>query len=310
MPTTIKDVTKNQHNFIVMRELMRILSTFGNQPIQLENSFQYFSYEGPTSVAKCGTLYLQAKHSNSKFLFDTRPNLVENYIFLDVKDEKITNTYACSNNMTFREDIIIICYLNHMLCRRSPHAKCEIIRTLIDVMKDKYDISIVTFCRLNLNPVYLEAKDLTMFKISIFFPYTSLTISYHIDSSATTLLPSLELPKIIFAPIISLALPKSVENPPIAILMAICVKSEYLLKSQTSQTPLIRIYERILTCYNCDILPDSLKLDLCIKFKIVIKQGERFKFISRLTKHYPAAKDLISELRPNDPDLKDIFSKI
>lgn len=314
MPSTVRDITGNPHDFIIIQELMKINSKCIQTDFNEYLFFEDFSVVSSIFNQKDLIEYMWSQFRLHDILISDRPSLLQAYIFVYKKGAKIFK-YYCSNKMTFRDDIMVICYLNQTLCKRRFRAKCEIIHILTKIMKEKYDMDTGTIYRLNLDPIsYLDSKNLTMFKISICFPSISLTVFYysHLLVFFTTLLPFFKLPKMIFAPIIILILPRSVENPPFAILLAILVKSDSLLKSQTSQTPLIILYERILTCYKCNLLPECLKLHLCKKWNIVIekKEKEKYEFIPRLTVYHKKAKNLIRELRPNDPNLENILSKI
>jgi len=105
-------------------------------------------------------------------------------------------------------------------------------------------------------------------------------------------------------------LPK-LEDPPIAILIAIFIKlHDSCTPAIVSKYPLELIYHQILELYNYSTVPEQLKLKLCTKWNIVIKQNNEYKFSSCFATNRLKAKNLILELRPNDPKLKDILSKI
>lgn len=306
-PITIRDVTENPQNLIMIQDLMSIQKRCMRDVYEIK--FLQDSDISP-SHQKHIFEHMNATFSFNKILIRVRPTSEEIYCFIYRKDERLFK-FKCSNNMSFRDDIIIICYLNQILCRRHSYQKCEIMDTLITLMKNKYKINLVTGKINNLLSIYMNPEDLTTLKISICFPSISLPVFHYTASpNLSALLPSFRLPRIIFSPMIMLVLPRFLQNPPIAILIAIFVKSDYLLKSQSAQTPLSTIYEYVFECYNSDFLSESLKLNLCIKWRIVEKQNKKYRFISRLIVYRQRAKNLISELRPNDPNLEEILSKI
>lgn len=253
--------------------------------------------------------YMRMKFCDNENAIYDKPKLLKTHTFI-YKKEKSTIKFYCSNDMSFQDDIMIICYLNQVLNRRRSQVKSKVIRTLIELMQNKYGIKLITICN-DFKPSHINAEDVTTFDIALSFPIMSLTVFYNVGSSfCSKLLPSFKLPRIIFAPTIISVLPRSAKNPPFAILMAIFVKSDCLLKSQTSQTPLITIFEYILKCYNSNFLCENLKLYLSTKWHIVVQHKKQWKFITHLTLYRQKAKNLIAELRPNDPDLENILSKI
>lgn len=297
---TIQDVTDNPDDLIVLQELVRIEPKCRGF---WENFFfqNIFTNSTPHQISIIN--YMKVTFNN------VESDCLEAHTFI-YKKEKNTIKFHCSNRMSFRHDIMIICYLNQVLNRRRSRRKSEIILTLIKLMQNKYKIKLITICN-NFKPSYINLGDITMFDVALSFPSISLPVFYYIKSpNCSALLPSFQLPRIIFAPMIISVLPMSAKNPPFAILMAIFVKSDCLLKSETSQTPLITIFEYILKCYNSNSLSENLKLNLCMKWRIVVKHKNQYKFISHLTLYRQKAKNLIAELRPNDPDLENILSKI
>lgn len=289
-----------------MQELIRILRKCGHV---------HESYLNELSIVRSTQPKVIIAHMLVKSEFyEAQHNITKAFVFLYKKGTQVYQ-FLYSNNRKFHDDIIILCYLSQTLCRFRSQGKCEIVHTLAKLLSDKYNLEKKNMKRTNINVGMIcgskNPEFLTPFEISIYFPNISLLTFYYSNSSVPfDLLPSFHLPKIIFAPTILSILPMYVDNAPIAIFLAIFVRSDQLLKSQNSQTPLSTIYEHILRCYYCELLPESLKLQLCMKWKIVIKKKKIYKFASCFTAYRRKAKNLISELRPKGPNLKDILSRI
>jgi len=59
------------------------------------------------------------------------------------------------------------------------------------------------------------------------------------------------------------------------------------------------------------MISEKIKLRLCRRYNIiVVLEEDEFKFIPCFAKYRQKAKDIISERRSNDSDLKDILSII
>jgi len=294
MSFTVQDVTKSPYNFIAIQDLIKIKKKVMRvQEIHFLNDF-------PSCIREI-IRYVKNQFMTNRMLIVSQPDSLETFIF-KYKRGKKEYKYQISNNMSFHDDIIIICYLSQMIIDEWPHVNCEIMCTLLKIMTNKY-----------YNPPlpYRFSDSLDFFSlINILYPSVALPSYYctYIPIISAKLLPLFKLPKVIFTPWIILLFPRSVKNPPIAIIIAIRVKCS--VKFQTSQIPLISIYQEVLADYNNIYFPESLKLHLCEKWKIVIKRKEEYKFAFCFATYTQKAKNLIAELKPNDPDLEDILSKL
>lgn len=245
------------------------------------------------------------------------PDFSQTFIFtfnVDGHERK----FFFSNCMQFSEDISIICFLHHITVLNSvtrlnnTFERIETVEILTKLMRNKYGIEF------DHELLPFENK-FTMSIIAQCFPSITWdmihnnykTISYSISLiDCSMLFPDFDLPKTIFIPLIVIVLPK-LEDPPIAILVAISIKlRDFGTSATTSKYPLDLTYNQIFYFYNCTIIPERLKLELCTKWNIVVKQNDVYKFAPCFAAHRLKAKCLISQLRPNDPKLKDILSKI
>lgn len=251
------------------------------------------------------------------------PNFSQTFIFT-FKVNGHECKFVFSNCMKFSEDISIICFLHHITIRNSvtrlnnTFERIETVQILTKLMRNKYGIefdnefdepienkftmSIIAHCfpSITWDMIHNNFKTISSF-------ITSFSISF-IDYSMMFF--DFDLPKMIFIPTIVMVLPK-LEDPPIAILVAISIKlRDFDTPATTPKYPLDLTYNQILYIYNCTIIPERLKLELCMKWNIVVKQNNVYKFAPCFSAHRLKAKCLISQLRPNDLKLKDILSKI
>jgi len=291
MSFTIQDVTENPYNLIAIQDLIKIKK----KVMRIQEN--HFLNDFP-SYARGILRYIKNQFMTNRMLIISQPDFLETFIFKYRKGKKVCE-YHISNNMSFHDDIIIMCYLSQMIIKRRPHVNCEIMYTLFEIMTNKY-YNTLAF-RL------LDSLDFLLL-INICYPSVALPSYYYTSIISGKLLPFFKLPKVIFTPRIILLFPKSVKNPPIAIITAFRVY--YSMKFQTLQIPLISIYQEVLADYNNVFFPESLKLHLCEKWKIVIKGKKEYKFASCFATYTQEAKNSIAKLKSNDPDLEDILSKI
>lgn len=126
-----------------------------------------------------------------------------------------------------------------------------------------------------------------------------------------------DLPSHILSPVIVSVLPKL--NDPPAILTAVALKlndsyasgpSSNDMSDPSLKTLLTTIYHRVLISYNATVFPERFKLQLCKKWKIVVKMGNEYNFNPIFQEYRAKAKELISEARTGDSDLNDILKSI
>jgi len=172
------------------------------------------------------------------------------------------------------------------------------------IMVNKYNI--------NLYSLNHELNEVTCVNISLSYISIYLDILYNNFlnySDITRAFPYFNLPPMIYAPMIIMIFP-ILDDPPIAILMVISLTMyEICHPHMVANISLVEFYKRIIYFHNA-MIPEKIKLRLCTRYNIVVLEGDKFKFAPCFAKYRQKAKDIISERRPNDPDLNVILSII
>jgi len=249
--------------------------------------------------------YMLDKYVTSTHMINEHPDLLVTFTFKFRAEDAHVRQVTFSNHMQFRNDILMICFIQHLLFMpKYLNKDYNVIMAMMLIMVNKYDI--------NIHPLLPEphATHITFINISASYWSMHLDILYNNFlnfSDITHAFPYFDLPLMTYAPLIITIFPK-LDDPPIAILMAISLIMHEICPV-TSNTSLVEFYKGITSFYNTKI-PETIKLRLCTRYNIVVLEGDKFKFASCFAKYRQKAKDVISEKRPNDPDLKDILSVI
>ncbi|CAL1681485.1 unnamed protein product [Lasius platythorax] len=227
--------------------------------------------------------------------------------------------FTFTNNMSLTEDILIICYLFHLLKTREYFA-VKVIQDLYYMMRDKYHIQ-------DDRMKHEDQRVITEFQITYSFPSVSFQWfgfdpnedrSQHSFHFMYTTFPNLSLKRLYWNPMIASIIPrlKNSKFVPIALLTAISVKSNAVVKNPdvpNTELSLNAIYERILAFNSSEAFPEILKFKFCEMWGIVCKNEQRiYKYSDDFTKYdrVQEAINIISELKSQDPDLQTILSKI
>lgn len=313
-----RDVTGNTNDIIVLNYIENMFKTY-TQVLESDCSQEFATLDTIPDI-------LNPKHIVQKMVQRFLSNVARVYrepdftqtIIFTFNDDGHERKFIFSNCMKFNEDVSVICFLHHITILNSltrltnTFERIETVQILTKLMRNKYGI--------DFDHEFLPIENkFTMSIIAQCFPSITWdmihnnykTISFFISLiDYSMLFPDFDLPKTIFIPLIVLVLPK-LEDPPIAILVAVSIKlRDFYAPVSTPKYPLDLTYDQIFHIYNCTIIPERLKLELCTKWNIVEKQNDAYKFAPCLAAHRLKAKCLLSQLRPSDPQLKDILSKI
>jgi len=247
--------------------------------------------------------YMLDKYVKSACMINEHPNLLVTFTFKFRIENAHVRQVTLSNHMQFRDDILMICVLQHLLYI-PKYLKCEVMVAMTFIMVNKYDINLYS-----LNP---ELNEITFTNISLSYMSIYFDILYNNFlnySDIARAFPYFNLPVMIYAPLIITIFPM-LDDPPIAILMVISLTIYETCHPHTvANISLVEVYERIVYFHNT-MIPKIIKLRLCTRYNIVVLEEDRFKFAPCFAKYRQKAKDIISERRPNDPNLKDILSVI
>jgi len=250
--------------------------------------------------------YMFDRYINITCLINKHPNALIAFTFKYRTEDVHIHEVTLNNHMQFRNDILMICYVQHFLIAFNHlNKKYKVIKAMMILMISKYNVDAYGS--------HPELYGITFMNISASFlsiHYDILYNNFANFSDISNLFPDFNLPVMIYAPLIVSILPM-LNDPPLAILMVI-----FLLMHKTCQPhmtwniPLIVLYIRIVSFYYNSRIPNEMKLLLCRRYNIVILEGDQFKFAPSFAQYRQKAKDIISEIVPNDPNLEDILSLI
>jgi len=151
-----------------------------------------------------------------------------------------------SNNMLFRNDILIIRYLYEIVSTNVQfYEELQVVNVLLKLFVQKYGINVLGSL-MNYDP-----NSIILFNISYSFPSISLDMFNNNHSNilqhTVSLFPNMNLLKMIFLPLFIMIyriLP-TLSNLPIAILIAIYLKINNHFCSTIEQIPLVKIYSLV-----------------------------------------------------------------
>lgn len=246
--------------------------------------------------------YIFDKYIDHTRMINEQRDILRTFTFrYQTEDGRIYKT-VFSNHMQFRNDILMICHIHHLLFR-PKYLRSKVLFSMISLMTIKYNI------RLS-DPTTITIRSVSQSYLSISMDLIYYNVS-DLHDVALFLFPFFRLPVMIYAPMIISIFPM-LENPPIAILIVIFLRVYSTFIPQIAPTiSLLMIYEHIIS-YNINNMyyPEKIKLRLCIKYNIVVLEGDEFKFAPCFAIYRQKAKELISEMKPNDPNLEYILSLV
>jgi len=261
--------------------------------------------------------YMQQRHRLNADAINNQPDLLETIIYrYTSKKDKKKCKLKFSNNMSFRDDIFLICYLHQIITLNESSKEMNVVHAIFKLIVEKYRLN-DSYMAMNLN-----YGNFTLSDISYSFPSISLDMFNNnigdIFQATTSMFPNINLPKMILIRPVAICkiLPK-LSNPPIAILIAIFLKiiDSSTTNSLAKQVPLATVYSFFLKNYNSTHFPDSLKIFLCKRWDIVTMVDDNYHFNNSFMLYYNQAKDIIRELRESERSkdisgFEDILSKL
>ncbi|XP_025073260.1 uncharacterized protein LOC112552373 [Pogonomyrmex barbatus] len=240
-----------------------------------------------------------------------QPYLLNEFVFIYYDESRNEYSYKFSNNMMFSDDITILCFLYNMIKFRLIYYG-QIVQILISLMKSKYGIIEM----LKIEDDSSENK-IALLNVALSFPSVSWDMANYLKicTNVCAILPEFDFPKIICIPAIVTILPRSMQSPPFAMLMITRLYNiEAELKEENyenvEKSSLSELYDAMYELYECQMFPERLKIELCEKWQIVVKEGNTYKYAPYFAEYRQKAKDMITNIRLDDPDLEYILSLI
>ncbi|XP_012232778.1 uncharacterized protein [Linepithema humile] len=297
----------------VLDKLVEVLEKFGDEYIRIPEIAHLENFDKTEELTIKGFSpkwiieSMLEKHNLYQRYVVTTSNTFKKFSYVHVNkcDETICQ-YTFTNVMLFQTDVYILCHL-YFLISRCGLDKWPSVMELMNIMIEKYGISTEPISEressLNLNP---PADVVTLSRIAHSYPSITMEIfNYNINATAfflSSIFPPLyNLSTMICSPIISSLLPFS-QDPPLAVLIAINLLLENHSGLQT-KTPLTTIFLRIFREYKSKVFPESLKYELCWKWKIINAEYKNNIFSSNYALCCKIAKNLIIEMRPEESSL-------
>lgn len=218
---------------------------------------------------------------------------------------KTVKRHYFTNNMEFHNDIQTICFYYLRVLKYNIHN--EPIEDIMKMMINKYGINT------GAQTEYCDPTVITFHRIACSFPSVMLDMFCYDLGGYCTFIRRLFLdfelcPCAIFSPVIVSILPQ-LKDPPIAILTAIALKLDDISHPKYL-TPLAIIHKRVFVSYLSTAFPESLKLQLCMKWYIVMKEKNEYIFNPIFKQYREEAKRVISTRRSRDPDLENLLSRM
>jgi len=299
--SSVMDITEDLNEIEILVEYFNMRQKCLKDLCEL-TFFQDFPQNATNNYRKHIIKYMLDKYVKSTCMINKHPDLLVTFTFKFRMEDAHVRQVTLSNHMQFRNDILTICFLQHLLYI-PKYLMCKVVIAMMFIMVNKYDINFYSP-----NPVL---KEITFTKISLSYMSIYLDILYNNFlnySDITRAFPYFNLPPMIYAPLIVTIFPMF-DDPPIAILMVISLTIYETCHPHKANTSLVELYKRIVYFHNT-MIPEKIKLRLCRRYNIVVLEEDEFKFAPCFAKYRQKAKDIISERRSEDPDLKDILSII
>jgi len=219
-----------------------------------------------------------------------------------------------SNNMEFHEDMKFICLM--FITRGTAFDKIqtkstsEVMNKCMGMMKTKYNIHTVK----RRPSSQLDARTITIPRIAASFP--SVIVELYVNGFGRNIFdPSeifgdLPLPKALMAPMISSCLPKT-EGAPLAVMMAIAVKTDDVLYQMDTKTSLSALYQYFMASYNSTAVTETVKMKHCVKWELGTRPANgTFIYTGVLVDLKPRAREFIERSRSTDPYLRTLLAQI
>ncbi|XP_011873803.1 PREDICTED: uncharacterized protein LOC105565322 [Vollenhovia emeryi] len=312
-----RNVTEKTRDIIVLSNIKNMFEKYTH--VRESDFIQEFNALDTIPSAIFNPKFVISKMLQRYFSNVTRiykePTFTQTFIFT-YSAEDGEREFFFSNCMKFNEDVCIICFLHQIAESRVESENgdyhsfitCETAQILMKLMINKYGIdheSVPIENQFTIASIALSFPSITN---DLFHNNIGLSVKFIIDSTLYFDLP--ELPKLIFLPLSVIVLPK-LENPPLATLVAIMTKlRDRNTPAQTPRYSLQLIYDQVFLLYNTSIFPESLKVELCTKWNVVVKQNNEYTFAPCFEAYRYKAKCMIAASRPQDKSLNYILSKL
>jgi len=309
---------KDRDDICELHELVEMLR-FGyrSSPYNFEAYYlKHFSdkpFPGETFVPKAILNTLLEKHAaNRKMILEN--NIPLEAVIYRYTYKKESRRFKFHNNMELFEDMLIILYLHLFITKIALGT--HPVKTILDILHMKYNLQRVSDFKEQWRVVRPDyEKPIPMHSLMHIFPSIVISmfdrnLGYIARNSQIIFKEISDLPQAIYHHAIAAIIPRKLETPPIALLMFIMKKYMFYFDKEELKVPLKMLYERIMSFYENDIYPEDMKCKLCKCWNIVKNYQNKLCFNVTIMNANKHAKRMIEITMIDDPDLKDILSKI
>ncbi|XP_024884512.1 uncharacterized protein LOC112462764 [Temnothorax curvispinosus] len=235
---------------------------------------------------------------------------------IDVVSEEIkvngkTESFEFNSNMSFTSDIEFICLTFLTRGETFKNISKKSITQCMKILKTKYNINTAK----RRPGTSLDNKVVTIRRIAASFPIVTVGLFHKGYGKSivdpTILFPNIDLPRAVYSPMIASAIPKS-EDAPLAILLAIAVKTDDILHQTDARSNLqTQLRGLKVQIYHSNAETESVKIESCISWGLLVMAADgKHTYINAIVDSRQRAKEIIKELRPTDPALNNILSQI
>ncbi|XP_070531456.1 uncharacterized protein [Cardiocondyla obscurior] len=239
-------------------------------------------------------------------LIHCHPDLIQKFTFTMHEEGKAKWTFEYSNDMMLNHDIITMCYFYYITYKSYELSQCESVKLLKPLLLDKYDVYSID----EANMLFFQGKTvISLLDIAFSFPSVTWDVACNLNfwTGFFDYVSDFDLPKqALIIPFIFPLLPKLEERPPLAVLLALSLKT---VEFRKTTAPLLRkILNDITIHFEYKMYPQRLKLELCEKWQIITRDKGVHKYAPCFTMFRHKAKDIIATMKSDDPDLELILS--
>ncbi|KAH0949808.1 hypothetical protein HN011_010230 [Eciton burchellii] len=309
---------KDRDDICELHELAEMLEYgYKSSPYNFEayylNNFSDKPFPGETFVPKTILNTLLEKHAANRQMIREKKIPVD-MVTYRYTYKKENRRFKFHNNMELFEDMLIVLYL-HLFITKIALSTYPV-KTILDILHTKYNLQRTSDFKEKwriVEPGY--EKPIPMSCLMHVFPSIVISmfqknLGYIARTSQIIFNEVSDLPQAIYHYTIAAIIPRKLKNPPIALLMFIMKKYAFYFDIEELKIPLKMLYERIMSFYENDIYPEDMKCKLCKCWNIVKDYQNELCFDVAIMNANKHAKRMLETMMIDDPDLKDILSKI
>lgn len=251
---------------------------------------------------------LLASHSRYAREYGAHPEEIE--LRATVGGEEKVIKY--SSNEPFSHDMQFICLM--FITRGAAFDKImkkssEMMTQVMALMKAKYSINTVK----RKPGSSLDSKTITIPRIAASLP--SITVGmFHkgfgrsiVDPAA--LFPGVDLPRVLFSPMIASMLPTN-DDSPLAVVLAIAVRTDDILHQTDAKTKMMPLFQYLMASFNSQAQTEPMKARCAVEWGLGTRQNGTFTYKREIVESRERAKAIVEASRAEDDNLAFVLSQV